>query len=673
MKCMSSFTVAGLSLVLAACVAGTNIPAQAETFVAGASTPTTLPMESTSPPGVVTVPADGSMAEKLYQSSALGIQFSYPEHWYLQEVPSNDPPEVVVASFDPANPPHKLERTNQTVSLRFGFKVFVTPPESFESWVESARQAALANQLTIFGEERLAIANGPAARLTLVSGSGGILDQVLTILNGRYYDISIEGNFDLARGVLDTVQPLGAAGLKPPDSDTPAAGICGESQGDPVSIVLGMGSDGLPNAGRCLILHPAQRIRLINQSAGAFNIKFAEYIINLPPGNEIVLDKPVAEYLAPGVHFLPMGPELWVQPPGVRIYGHVALQDGSSIADARIYLSLAAYPGELIATTDGNGDFQSGIKLIPGDENVTIWVELEGYSFSPSTVSWRHYHGFEEPTLNFTGNHSGLPTITPDPIPTMPGPLRNYSNAEAGFSLTLPPSWNVDEVGRESQNKEVVFYPGNAEAFVTYLSISLDSRTLQQIMDLYAQTTPDAVREDTVFNGYPGIKYTYTWGRVEYFIPFNGRIYLIITDRPDDGNVQQMLMSIRFTPITVTRYINHELRYSLVVPQDWIVDENGMSGTNREVRIYPPGAVPFIAYLDIGLDPRSLDDLKAQDVPEAQKFDIFFAGQNGVEYMYTSGRIEMYLLYNGQVYYLLSDKPADDTIGKMIGSFSFSP
>jgi len=125
-------------------------------------------------------------------------------------------------------------------------------------------------------------------------------------------------------------------------------------------------------------------------------------------------------------------------------------------------------------------------------------------------------------------------------------------------------------------------------------------------------------------------------------------------------------------PITLTRYSNRELGYSLAVPPNWVVDENGLSGTNREVRISPPGAEPFIAYLDIGLDPRSLDELRAQDVPEAQKFDIFFAGQNGVEYMYASGRIEMYLLRDGQVYYLLSDRPTDDAIGKMIGSFVFT-
>lgn len=87
---------------------------------------------------------------------------------------------------------------------------------------------------------------------------------------------------------------------------------------------------------------------------------------------------------------------------GVRIAGHVALNDGTGLANVSIYLSLAAYSGERIALTDEDGNFQSGLKFIPGDENVTVWAELEGYTFNPSNYHWRHYHGLEERTLNFS-------------------------------------------------------------------------------------------------------------------------------------------------------------------------------------------------------------------------------------------------------------------------------
>jgi hypothetical protein len=100
-------------------------------------------------------------------------------------------------------------------------------------------------------------------------------------------------------------------------------------------------------------------------------------------------------------------------------------------------------------------------------------------------------------------------------------------------------------------SEEVTFSPPSPEPFIAYLSISLDSRSLDQIINLYAQSVPDATREDTIFNGYPGIKYTYTYQnnvyRIEYYIPYGGRIYLITTDRPNDGVVQSILTTIRFT------------------------------------------------------------------------------------------------------------------------------
>jgi hypothetical protein len=443
-------------------IPGTDIPQQVATIVSNALTQTAMPpATSTAIPGVAILPVGneatftpipviiGSSAQTLYQSPSLGIQFSYPSTWYLRESSGG----VTLTSFDPSNPPHKLEWTDQTTSMQFGFMVLITPPASFDVWVESARQKALADQLSIFEEERFLIANQPAHRLSLVSGSRGIIHRVLTDLSGRYFEINIEGNFNLAKAVLDSIQPFASGGLKPPDSDTPAAGICGESQGNPVSIVLGVGPDGIPLAGRCIKITPAQRIKLINQSNGPFDMKFAEYYINLPVGSEMLLDQPVGQYLALGVHVLPMGPELWVKEAGVV---------------------------------------------------------------------------------------------------TAPPPIVPYENHVVGYRLGLPGDWLIDENGMvNGLNKEVTFYPPNPEPFIAYLSINLDFRTLDQIINLYAQSVPDANREDTIFNGYPGIKYTYTYQndvyRIEYYIPYGGRILLIATDRPNDGTIQSILLTVRFT------------------------------------------------------------------------------------------------------------------------------
>ena len=75
--------------------------------------------------------------------------------------------------------------------------------------------------------------------------------------------------------------------------------------------------------------------------------------------------------------------------------------DGKGLADVSIYRSYASYPGELIATTDADGYFQSEFMGIPGDEMISVWAELQNYIFDPPNYRWRHYYGYEEPTLDF--------------------------------------------------------------------------------------------------------------------------------------------------------------------------------------------------------------------------------------------------------------------------------
>jgi len=286
-------------------------------------------------------------------------------------------------------------------------------------------------------------------------------------------------------GVATVPPPPG--GLKPPDGETPAAGICGEVQSDPVSIILGLGPDGIPLAGRCIRITFQQHIKVINQSNGPYNILFGEYQIDLPVGSEMLLDKSAGQFLALGVHILPMGPELWV---------------------------------------------------------------------------------------------------TDDVIATAPPPIVEYDNFMDGYRLNLPGNWIINETN--GSNKEVIFSPPNAEPFIAYLSVSLDFRPLDQIVTLYAQSAPDAIREDTIFNGYPGIKYTFITQnnvyRIEYYIPYGGRVYLLATDRPNDGIVQSMLMTVRFTaapqPVTydatlvdngrtLVMNIGDKLRIILDLSYDW--------------------------------------------------------------------------------------------------------
>ena len=446
----SEFTLPpGLTLI-----PGTDIPQQVATFVSGALTQTaypatpmpvvdvtTIPSGNDAPATPTPLPANPS-AYIPYQSVSLGIQFNYPSNWYLQETPGG----VTLTSYHPANPPHKLEWTDQTVSMQFGFKVFIVPPASFDAWVESAKQAALSAGLSIYAEERFQIANQSAAHLTLVSGSGGVIHQVLTGLSGRYIEINIEGNYNLAKTVLDSIQPLSSSELKPADSETPASGICSDAAGDPVNIILGIDpASGMPLGGRCVAIRPTQRVKYINQSSETAHLFLGQYHIELPMGSESLVDRPVGEYLALGVHFMPMGPELWVK-------------DSAAV--------------------------------------------------------------------------------------TAPPPIVEYNNSTLGYKLNLPGDWQINETN--SMSKEVIFSPPYAEPFIAYLSISLESRTLDQVINVYAQNM-NVVREDTMFYGYPSVKYTFTSGRNEYFIPYGNQLFLIATDRPNDSLVQSILMTFRFT------------------------------------------------------------------------------------------------------------------------------
>ena len=82
------------------------------------------------------------------------------------------------------------------------------------------------------------------------------------------------------------------------------------------------------------------------------------------------------------------------------VHGQVTFND-RGLEGVKIYRRFSAYPPELIAITDENGNYESAFINIPGDEMVSIEAELTGYQFDPPYYYWRHYHGYEETTCNF--------------------------------------------------------------------------------------------------------------------------------------------------------------------------------------------------------------------------------------------------------------------------------
>jgi hypothetical protein len=192
-----------LTALLAACTPSTPLATQ--------ETPTRTPPVSTPPlaPAAPTVAAPAGPSGYInYQNLPLGIRFSFPATWHLQETARG----TTLTSFDPSNPPHKLEWTDETVAIELSPQELARPFATFDAWVESVRQEALAQHLDIPSVERFQIAGQPAARLTLVSGSGGIINRVLTVLNGRHFVIDIQGNYAAAEEMLASLEVLDGAG-----------------------------------------------------------------------------------------------------------------------------------------------------------------------------------------------------------------------------------------------------------------------------------------------------------------------------------------------------------------------------------------------------------------------------------------------------------------------------
>jgi len=90
--------------------------------------------------------------------------------------------------------------------------------------------------------------------------------------------------------------------------------------------------------------------------------------------------------------------------PGLLLEGYVHLTDGTPLEGVVICRSFASYQGSQVAVTDSNGEFSAEFVSIPGDEMVTIWPHLDGYSLDPAQVYWRHYYGFETSHLEFTAS-----------------------------------------------------------------------------------------------------------------------------------------------------------------------------------------------------------------------------------------------------------------------------
>lgn len=110
--------------------------------------------------------------------------------------------------------------------------------------------------------------------------------------------------------------------LWPADADSPAGGICGSDSGAVVTVVANPDTP----APRCLIVTANQRLRVVNGSnlSGAgkpITVTFADFAPRVVPiGGATLFDRPLGEYIAPGVHSIHIslygsgGGDVWLKP-----------------------------------------------------------------------------------------------------------------------------------------------------------------------------------------------------------------------------------------------------------------------------------------------------------------------------------------------------------------------
>ena len=88
--------------------------------------------------------------------------------------------------------------------------------------------------------------------------------------------------------------------------------------------------------------------------------------------------------------------------PGIEVEGEVRQANQVGVAGVDVYMGFACCGGNIIATTDPTGHYQSDFHYIPGDELIRVWAEKPVYVFSPTICYWQHYYSHEHSRCDFT-------------------------------------------------------------------------------------------------------------------------------------------------------------------------------------------------------------------------------------------------------------------------------
>jgi hypothetical protein len=175
-----------------------------------------------------------------------------------------------------------------------------------------------------------AMARRPAAAFALAAclvavaagcGSGGSSSSGPTV-SARATPQRSEPRAGASKAPPPTVRVARAksvSGIEQAEGSAPAAGVCPESSKPVMSVDL---HPDTPSP-RCVVLHPDQRLRIVNLTnswrgkASVVRIDFAGFRTKLAPGHAAILDAPAGSYLGTGTHGLALegapAPQVWVK------------------------------------------------------------------------------------------------------------------------------------------------------------------------------------------------------------------------------------------------------------------------------------------------------------------------------------------------------------------------
>ena len=101
--------------------------------------------------------------------------------------------------------------------------------------------------------------------------------------------------------------------LATPVADSPAAGICPETEGEIVTVTI---QSDIPDP-RCSMAAPDQMLEVVNERDVTVFVTIGELEAQIAPGESYLFERIFRDYLAPGVHRIEVEPccgaELWLQ------------------------------------------------------------------------------------------------------------------------------------------------------------------------------------------------------------------------------------------------------------------------------------------------------------------------------------------------------------------------